>query len=89
MITQAKILAFPDLFWFLSFFLFWSLGGGGHTLENQRFIGFIYLLIMTLKMGKKKTTSVNEENVKNVSHHLLFEEVVDLTYSHLFFSTGP
>lgn len=33
-------------FLFFSFFL-----GGGYTLENQRFIGFIYLLIMTLKMG--------------------------------------
>lgn len=50
MITQAKILAFPASFCFgFSFFFFFF--GGGYTLENQRFIGFIYLLIMTLKMG--------------------------------------
>lgn len=39
--------------------------------------------------GGKQAISINEENIKNVSHHLPFEEVVDLTYSHLFFSTGP
>lgn len=88
MITQAKILAFPASFCFGVFFyvcFFWV--GGVHVRKSK--IHWFHLFADYDLENGGEAISINEENVKNVSHHLPFEEVVDLTYSHLFFSTGP
>lgn len=88
MITQAKILAFPASFCFGFSFFFFFFGGGVHVRKSK--IHWFHLFAdYDLENGGGEAISINEENVKNVSHHLPFEEVVDLTYSHLFFSTGP
>lgn len=70
----------PRFVW--GFFVCFVFVGGGHVRKSK--IHWFHLFAdYDLENGAKKAISINEKNVKNVSHHLPFEEVVDLTYSHL------